>query len=549
MVIREAHYARHSSDMQNPRSTEDQLAALRIVSEACGAASILTFKDEGISGAAIANRPGLQSLLAAVANGKIDKVRTEALDRLSRDQEGIAHIFKRLQFAGVALETLSEGRITELHVGLNGTMNALFLTELGKKTRRGLVARVKAGASGGGRCYGYDLGANTGELLINTHQAGVIRSIFERYAAGVSPRAIAHSLNAAGEPGPRGGTWTPSTINGDRRAQDGILHQELYAGVRVFNRRRFRKHPDTGRRSSVLNPPDDWIREPVPDLRIIDEELWTRVQQRKADLSAQPPALARKPKRLLSGLMKCSECGSAMTLKGGKYNCSGHYDRGSTTCTNGKIIAAATVERRVLAGVKAHLISPEAIALAVSRYQEAAEEHQRMIDRERAPMEKELIEIGRRLERAQVMFMEEVIDLNTLKARTAPLKTRRQELSALLSDGVSAAPARLDPGIAETYRHLAENLHLAMEGESGEDLRQELRKLIERVDFIPMNGLGKFDLRVHGSLAVLLGLSGAQNAENPTAVAHGVSSDQSLTPECEVSLGAGVGFEPTTFRL
>ncbi len=113
----------------------------------------------------------------------------------------------------------------------------------------------------------------------------------------------------------------------------------------------------------------------------------------------------------------------------------------------------------------------------------------------------------------------------------------------------SRRPARLDPGIAEAYRHLAENLHLAMEGESGEDLRQELRKLIERVDFIPMNGLGKFDLRVHGSLAVLLGLSGAQNAENPTAVARGVSSDQSLTPECEVSLGAGVGFEPTTFRL
>ncbi|VXB99717.1 hypothetical protein [Brevundimonas sp. G8] len=155
----------------------------------------------------------------------------------------------------------------------------------------------------------------------------------------------------------------------------------------------------------------------------------------------------------------------ATRLKDGKYNCSGHYDRGFTTCTNGKIIAAATVERRVLAGVKAHLISPAAIALAVSRYQEAAEEHQRMIDRERAPMEKELIEIGRRLERAQVMFMEEIIDLDTLKARTAPLETRRRELSALLSDDVSAAPARLDPGIAEAYRRLAENLHLAIEGD------------------------------------------------------------------------------------
>lgn len=42
------------------------------------------------------------------------------------------------------------------------------------------------------------------------------------------------------------------------------------------------------------------MREAVPALRILDEELWTRVKQRKADLSAQRPALARKPKRLLS---------------------------------------------------------------------------------------------------------------------------------------------------------------------------------------------------------------------------------------------------------
>ncbi|MCV0416332.1 MAG: recombinase family protein [Brevundimonas sp.] len=393
-------------------------------------------------------------------------------------------------------------------------MNQMFLVELGKKTRRGLVARVKAGFSGGGRCYGYDLG-DKGELIINERQAGVIISVFERYAAGESPRTIAHALNTAGEPGPRGGTWTASTINGDRRAQDGILHQELYIGVRVFNRRKFRKHPDTGRRSSVLNPPEEWIREPVPDLRIIDDDLWARVQNRKAALSAQPTALGRKPKRLLSGLMKCGRCGSAMTLKGGKYNCSGRYDRGASTCDNGKIIAAATVERRVLAGMKTHLISPEAIALAVTRYQEAADEHRRMIERERAPMEKELAEIGRRLERAQVMFMEEVIDLETLKARTTPLKARHAELTALLCEVAPTESVRLHPGVAEAYRRLAENLHLAIEGDTGEDLRQELRRLIDQVDFIPLDGLGKFDLRVYGSLAVLLGLGAPQNAENP----------------------------------
>lgn len=300
--------------------------------------------------------------------------------------------------------------------------------------------------------------------------------------------------------------------------------------------------PDTGKRSSVLNPPEDWIRQPAPDLRIIDDELWERVQRRKAELSTLPAAHGRKPKRLLSGLMKCDLCGSAMTLKGRKYICSGHYDRGAATCTNNKIIAATTVERRVLAGVKTHLVSPQAIAMAVAGYQQAAAEHQRMVERQRAPMEKELVEIGRQLERAQVMFMEGVVDLDTLKARTAPLEARLQEVKALLSEAAPQA-VQLHPGVAEAYQRLAEDLQQALEGDAGEDLRAELRKLIERVDFMPLEGLGKFDLRVHGSLAVLLGLGDAQKAENPTAESRGVSVDPNLTSGCEVSLGAGAGFD------
>ena len=322
------------------------------------------------------------------------------------------------------------------------------------------------------------------------------------------------------------------------------MHQELYIGVRVFNRRRYRRHPDTGKRSSVLNPPEDWIRQPAPALRIIDDELWARVQNRKAELSALPAAHGRKPKRLLSGLMKCEQCDSAMTLKGGKYICSGHYDRGTATCTNSKIIAATTVERRVLAGVKTHLVSPEAIAMAVTGYHEAAEKHRRMIERERAPMEKELADIGRQLERAQIMFMKGLVNFETLEVRTAPLEARRQELTALIS---VAAPqtVQMHPGVAEAYQRLADDLQQALEGDVGEDLRTEVRKLIDRVDFIPLQGLGKFDLRVHGSLAVLLGLGGTQKAENPTARGHGVSVGQNLT---SVSRGDPARLQPERER-
>src|SRR5687767_12513103 len=88
-------------------------------------------------------------------NQRFDVVLAEALDRFSRDQEDTAGLFKRLTFAGVNIVTLAEGDITHLHVGLKGTMNALFVKDLADKTRRGLRGRVELGKSGGGLCYGY----------------------------------------------------------------------------------------------------------------------------------------------------------------------------------------------------------------------------------------------------------------------------------------------------------------------------------------------------------------------------------------------------------
>jgi hypothetical protein len=42
-----------------------------------------------------------------------------------------------------------------MHVGLSGTMSALMIEEIARKTRRGLEGRVARGRSGGGSCYGY----------------------------------------------------------------------------------------------------------------------------------------------------------------------------------------------------------------------------------------------------------------------------------------------------------------------------------------------------------------------------------------------------------
>lgn len=280
----------------------------------------------------------------------------------------------------------------------------------------------------------------------------MITRIYRDYAGGTSPKAIAHALNREGVPGPRGGAWSPSAIYGDRRAGDGILCQELYVGVRVFNRRRFRKHPDTGRRSSVLNDGKGWIREPVPALRLLDDDLWAAVQSRQKLVAAQPAAPARKPKRLLSGLLRCSLCGAGMTLNGAKYTCSVHRERG--TCPNGKIIAAETVERRVLLA-------------------------------SRAPLERELAEIARKLERAQDMCLNEVISIADLKGLTAKHAARREALEIKLSSLDAPADVAVHPTAAQAYAKLVDRLYEAMDDVSGEKVRTELRALIERADFEP----------------------------------------------------------------
>lgn len=155
-MTRVALYARYSSDNQQEASVEDQLRLCRQYAERQGWTIVESYHDRAISGASLI-RPGIQALMQDAQRGRFDVVLAEALDRISRDQEDVAGVYKRLTFAGVKIVTLSEGEITHLHVGLKGTMNALFLKDLADKTRRGLRGRVEKGKSGGGLCYGYDV--------------------------------------------------------------------------------------------------------------------------------------------------------------------------------------------------------------------------------------------------------------------------------------------------------------------------------------------------------------------------------------------------------
>jgi DNA invertase Pin-like site-specific DNA recombinase len=99
--MRVAIYARFSSDLQDIRSIADQLALAREHAARQGWHVVAEFTDAAISGASMANRPGLRELIRAAEARRFDAVLTESLDRLSRDLADSAVLHRQFAYWGV----------------------------------------------------------------------------------------------------------------------------------------------------------------------------------------------------------------------------------------------------------------------------------------------------------------------------------------------------------------------------------------------------------------------------------------------------------------
>ena len=175
----------------------------------------------------------------------------------------------------------------------------------------------------------------TGEREINSEEAAVVRRIFESYAAGASPKQIAKALNSEGVRGPQGALWNPSTIHGNPKRGIGMLNNELYIGRMVWNRQRFLKDPDTGKRFARPNPQSEWITKDVPDCASSTTSSGRRRRPGRRPCSGSGPAKEdarfnqfRRPKYLFSGLTKCGECGAGFIVYSREHlGCFGARDR------------------------------------------------------------------------------------------------------------------------------------------------------------------------------------------------------------------------------
>ena len=522
-MIRVALYARYSSDHQRDASIEDQLRLCRDYAARQNWMIVESYADRAVSGASLL-RAGIQALIADAQHDRFDVVLAEALDRISRDQEDVAAVFKRLRFAGVKIVTLAEGDICELHVGLKGTMNALFLKDLAAKTHRGIRGRVEKGKYSGGNCYGYRVAKRLdgsgepirGEREIVAEEAEIIRRIFRDYAAGLSPPRIVSTLNKSGIPGPDGGLWVESSLRGNRRLGTGILNNELYVGRIVWNRQRRIKNPHTGGRVLRLNQQSEWVRVEVPELRIIDDDLWQAVKGRQAALAsayservkasrnaiAQALNATHRPRTLLSGLLVCGCCGGSYARRGqDRYACMTHVRSGG--CDNNRTIARKKLEARVLDGLKHKLMAPEVAAEAMRAY---AEETNRLNRERRSTGEsdrKTLADIERQL-KAIVSAIEDGGYTRMLSDRLRELEAQQDEITERIARAPVDIPD-IHPNVAGIYRRKVVRLADALNHpDDRHEATAALRGLIERIVLTPGGKRGELHATLHGELGTIM---------------------------------------------
>jgi hypothetical protein len=278
----------------------------------------------------------------------------------------------------------------EIMGAVGGAMASAYRKEIGRRTRRGLEGLARNGKSAGGRAFGYIPAATSGtaQIEIDPEQAIIVRRIFQLYAEGYAPRAIADILNRERVPSPGAGWgrehrrkagWVGSCIHGNPDRGTGILNNDSYRGVIVWNRVRWlRSAADSSKRRQVPNPKAEWIVRKDERLRIVTDEMWARVKARQGSRAESVGVRVKRgltktvagrtgagPKFLFLSLLLCGHCGSTFVIVGRDiYGCSSNVNGGDTLCPHDARLHRLPLEAELLAGIKRKLRSPAVISEA-----------------------------------------------------------------------------------------------------------------------------------------------------------------------------------------
>ena len=339
-------YARVSTEIQtNGYSIQSQLNQLKEYCQFQGYEVVDEYTDRGISGKTT-QRPELQRMLKDANDGKLDCIMVYKTNRLARNTSDLLTIVEELYKINVEFFSLTE----KIEIASStGKLMLQILASFAEFERNVIVENVFNGQRQraiegyyqGNLPLGYDkVPDSKKELMINQHEANIVKYIFESYAKGHGYRKIANALNHKGYVTKKGKPFSISSITY-------IISNPFYIGKIQFAKYR---HWSDKRRKGLNEEPIIADGKHAP---IIDKALWDKVQFKRQE-SRKKPQVHGKGTNLLTGIVKCPspKCGAAMaasnttnTLKDGTkkriryYSCSNFRNKGSKVCSANSVRA------------------------------------------------------------------------------------------------------------------------------------------------------------------------------------------------------------------
>jgi site-specific DNA recombinase len=467
-------YARKSTDQSavadEAKSVTRQIAHAKAYTDRKGwtVPEACIFVDDGISGAELLRRPGVQRLRAALKpRAPFQVLIVSEQSRLSRDTSDTLQVLKELARAGVRVFAYQDDRAISLDTPadtLFTTVNAWKDSEARRESsvrvhdahaRLARVARVTGGRTFGYRNHDVFDGKDAHGRPRRSHvrreiheaEAAVVRRIFDLCAAGKGIKGTANILNDAGAPSPRAQQarcdgWAASTVRT-------VLHRELYRGVVVWNRTE--KRNVFGEKQPHARSRAEWVRVEAPELRIVTDAAWEAAHARLARargvyLAGTQGNLWGRPtsgtasKYLLTGIGRCGVCGGGLTVRsriqGGRrvhrYVCATYHYRGKAICANGLELRGDVVEPATLAAIEADILRPSVMERAVQLALDALEADRP--DDRRSALKRELTRTEAELGRLAAAVAEGgsfATLVDAMRARETQADRLRNEIRAL----------------------------------------------------------------------------------------------------------------------
>lgn len=304
-LLRVAAYCRVSSD------SDDQLHSFGVQTDyytkLIGENPLWTlvdiYADEGITGTSMKKRDDFNRMIADCKKGKIDRILTKSVSRFARNTVDCLETVRQLSGLGISIlfekEQIDTSKMSsEVILGMISIQAQDESISISGNMKWSYEKRMKKGTFTCCRPpLGYDL--VNGKLLVNPHDAEIIRNVFEMFLSGSGRETIARYLNEIGVPNPsKGKKWRHCTV-------DYILKNEKYIGDALLQKQYTTASFPSKRKRNFGQRTQYYVEnshEPI-----ISRDTFDKVQQ----LIAKNTKEWCYHSHPLTGLLRCPHCGCA----------------------------------------------------------------------------------------------------------------------------------------------------------------------------------------------------------------------------------------------